>query len=77
MYWLSRSASRGCQYELKNGRIIDSYKIVFKDGLKPGYKKESLITLLYKFLNIPVSKGHLLFSGRALALKKGENMRER
>ncbi|TDF34568.1 DUF2628 domain-containing protein [Alteromonadaceae bacterium M269] len=50
---------------------MSSYKIVFKGEIKSGIDRALLIPPLCKFLKLPESKGHLLFSGKALALRKG------
>lgn len=49
---------------------MESYKIVFKGELKAGVDREKVIGPLCKFLKLPESKGHLLFSGKSLAIKK-------
>ena len=49
---------------------MESYKIVFKGELKAGVDQEKVIGPLCKFLKLPESKGHLLFSGKSLAIKK-------
>lgn len=50
---------------------MNSYKIVFRGEVKSGFSKESRVPMLCKFLNVPIEKGDLLFSGKSFALKKG------
>lgn len=50
---------------------MTSFNLIFKGEIQEGKDRHKLSLALAKFLNVPESKAHLLFSGNPISIKKG------
>ncbi|WP_345847655.1 DUF2628 domain-containing protein [Shewanella algae] len=50
---------------------MTSFNLIFKGEILEGKDRHKLSLALAKFLNVPESKAHLLFSGNPISIKKG------